>query len=441
MGKKLRYAVIGGGAAGCTLAWHLIRNGHDVHVYERERGLGGLASDIPFGNSRLDRFYHHIFTSDTHVQTYLDWVGLSHKLHWCNSSVGFEYRGTLYPFTTPVHLLRFSPLSLLSRLRVGLAVLRMKRRDDYRDLETITAEDFIIREMGESAYRILWEPLLRSKFGECYREVSAVWFWGKVKLRGGTRSKSGAGECLGYLKDGWGQLYQRMGEEIERRGGKLRFSELVTEIRKTAAGLVVRTRRGSEEEFDRVLVTPSVPTFLSLVPSLPEDYQQAISRIPYQANITMVLGIERSLSPYYWLNITDPQSPFVAVIEHTNLFRDPDYGELIPVYLSRYLRADHPYYQMRLPEVRELFLTHLERLFPAFRRDWVKSFTCSKAEYAQPVIGLHYSEKRPSFDTPLEGLFLCTMVQIYPEDRGMNYSIRIAEDLLCRLGELEQRSI
>jgi len=95
-------------------------------------------------------------------------------------------------------------------------VLKMKRRGSYRELESITAEDFIRREMGESAYRVLWEPLLRSKFGERYREVSAVWFWGKIKLRGGTRSKSGAGECLGYLKDGWGQLFQCMGDDIVR---------------------------------------------------------------------------------------------------------------------------------------------------------------------------------------------------------------------------------
>lgn len=437
MKNKLRYAIIGGGAAGCTLAWHLTRNGHDVHVFERERGLGGLAADFPFGQTTLDRFYHHIFTSDTHVRAFLDRTGLGDKLHWLDSSVGFEHQGKLYPFTTPFDLLRFSPLPLLSRFRVGLSVLKMKRRDSYDDLESITAEELIVREMGESAYRILWEPLLRSKFGDRYREVSAVWFWGKIKLRGGTRSKSGTGECLGYLKDGWGQLYRRMGEEIVKQGGVLRLSNRITEIRKSASGIMVRNRQGDEEEFDRVLATPSVPGFLEIVPSLPDEYKQAVSRIPFQANITMVLGLEQSLSPYYWLNITDPESPFVAVIEHANLFPDPDYGELIPVYLSRYLSADHPLFKMRVPEARDLFVSHLERLFPNFKRNWIKSFTYSKAEFAQPLIGLHYSRNKPSFDTPIEGLHLCTMSQIYPEDRGMNYGIKIAEQLLLHLGECD----
>ena len=439
MRRHLRYAVVGGGASGCTLAWYLTRNGHEVHLYEKENGLGGLAAAIPFGKTCLDRFYHHIFTSDTHVQAFVERLGLKDKLHWCDSSVGVEYRRQLYPFTKPGDLLRFKPLPLLSRLRMGMAVLKMRLRNSYEALETVTAEEWIIRQMGESAYRVLWEPLLRSKFGDRYREVSAVWFWGKVKLRGGTRSKKGTGECLGYLKDGWGQIYDRMGEEITAYGGRLRFHELVSQIAPTGSRLSVRTRAGTEE-FDRVIVTPSVPEFLEITPSLSEDYKAEVGSIPYQGNITMVLGLDRSISPFYWLNITDPESPFVAVIEHTNLFPDPDYGELIPVYLSRYLSTEHPYYTMRMPAVREIFLSHLEQIFPGFKREWICSFTFSKAPYTQPVIGLNYSRRKPSFETPIPGLYLCTMVQIYPQDRGMNYSIKIAEELLCRLGELDSLS-
>lgn len=434
MNKKLRYGIIGGGAAGCALAWQLTQNGHDVHVFERERGLGGLASEIAFGKTSLDRFYHHIFTSDLHVLKYIERTGLTPKLNWCDSSVGFEHQGKLFPFTTPIHLLRFSPLSLWSRFRLGLAILRMQRRDDYRELESITAEDFIIQAMGEQSYRVLWEPLLRSKFGDRYREVSAVWFWGKIKLRGGTRSNKG-GECLGYLKDGWAQLYHRMGEHIQERGGSIHLGQMVRNIRRDENGtLWVKTRSG-EEGFDRVIVTPSTPTFLQLTPDLPDDYRESVNRIPYQANICMVLGLDRSLSPYYWLNITAPDSPFVAIIEHTRLFHDPDYEGVVPVYLTRYLSDEDPLFTMRPKDAKELFFEHLQKVFPDFSEDWVQSFTYSKALYAQPVVGLGYSSKRPAFQTPIPGLYLCTMAQIYPEDRGQNYSIKMAEELLGAIGE------
>ncbi len=440
MNTKLRYGIVGGGAAGCTLAWHLTRNGHEVHVFERERGLGGLADGVSFGRTTLDRFYHHIFTSDTHVQAFIDRLGLSEKLHWCESSVGFEHQGTLYPFTTPVDLLRFKPLSLFNRLRVGIAVLMMRRRESYADLEKITAEEFIISHMGEQAYRVLWEPLLRSKFGDRYREVSAVWFWGKIKLRGGTRSKDGTGECLGYLKDGWQQIYEKMGEQIDVQGGQIHLGEMVRKIASTPNGKVTIKTRSREEEFDRVVFTPSVPNFLKMIPELSEEYKESVNQIPYQGNVCMIFGIKQSISPYYWLNITDPDSPFVALIEHTRLFQDEDYEGMVPIYASRYLSTDHPYYKMKMPELKELFLTHLERIFPNFKREDVLSFTYSKAPYTQPVIGLNYSKIKPAFETPISGLYLCTMVQIYPEDRGMNYSIKKAEELLCHLGELDTLS-
>ncbi|MBI1389304.1 MAG: FAD-dependent oxidoreductase [bacterium] len=434
----MRYAIIGGGAAGCALAWHLTQNGHQVVVYERWNGLGGLASEIPFGKTSLDRFYHHIFTSDRHVLAFAEMTGLSDKLRWCDSSVGFEHQGKLYPFTTPKDLLTFSPLPFLSRFRVGLAVLRMRRRESYADLESVTAEDFIIREMGESAYRVLWEPLLRSKFGDSYREVSAVWFWGKIKLRGGTRSKKG-GESLGYMKDGWAQIYQRMGEAIQRRGGEFRFREIVKRVSRTPEGLSVKTR-SSEDVYDRVISTPSIPSFLEIAEGLPEDYRSQLGRVRYQANVCLALGLKHAISPYYWLNVTHPESPFVAVIDHTRLFDDPDYGESRPVYLSRYLDADHPYYSMRQPELIDTFLDGLEKIFPRFSRDWVETVEASKAEFAQPVIGLHYSKQKPAFTTPIEGLYLCTMAQIYPEDRGMNYALKTAEELLLELGEIKRLS-
>ena len=181
--------------------------------------------------------------------------------------------------------------------------------------------------MGEQAYRVLWEPLLRSKFGDRYREVSAVWFWGKIKLRGGTRSEKGTGESLGYMKDGWAQIYERLGEQIEEQGGILRLGQLVRNIRKEPNGKLSVHTRDSVEEYDRVLFTPSVPMLLKTVSDLPEDYQTSVNQIPYQANITMVLGVEKSISPSLLAQCDGSGVSFRGGDRHTNLFRDPSYGK------------------------------------------------------------------------------------------------------------------
>ncbi len=137
---------------------------------------------------------------------------------------------------------------------------------------------------------------------------------------------------------------------------------------------------GETIEFDRVIVTTSVPAFVKMVPSLPDDYCAHIGQIPYQSNITMIVGMDRSISPFYWLNITDPESPFVAVIEHTNLLPDPNYGEFLPVYLSRYLSTDHPFFQMETAQLKEMFLSYLEKILSWFsaRLDWFISLLESR---------------------------------------------------------------
>ncbi len=38
-----------------------------------------------------------------------------------------------------------------------------------------------------------------------------------------------------------------------------------------------------------------------------------------------------------------------------------------------------------------------------------------------------YRERIPEHRTPIKGLYLATMSQIYPEDRGQNYSIKMGE--------------
>ena len=64
-------------------------------------------------------------------------------------------------------------------------------------------------------------------------------------------------------------------------------------------------------------------------------------------------------------------------------------------------------------------------MFPRFDRSWIQAHRhVWRARYAQPVVVRRYSALLPGMTTPLNGLFLCSMAQVYPEDRGTNYAIR-----------------
>ncbi|GAA3685606.1 hypothetical protein GCM10022398_31060 [Acetobacter lovaniensis] len=61
------FTVVGGGFAGLSAAYDLVRAGHQVTVLEAEETVGGLAGSFQTDGERLDRFYHHWFTNDLDV--------------------------------------------------------------------------------------------------------------------------------------------------------------------------------------------------------------------------------------------------------------------------------------------------------------------------------------------------------------------------------------
>jgi protoporphyrinogen oxidase len=137
-----------------------------------------------------------------------------------------------------------------------------------------------------------------------------------------------------------------------------------------------------------------------------------------------VLELNRSLSSMYWLNVNDPSFPFVGVIEHTNFEPASTYGGKHIVYLSKYLPNSAKLYRMSDEDAARVGVDTLKRMFPEFREDTVLNAHVWRADYAQPLVERHYARLIPDFATPVKNLFLSSMAQVYPEDRGTNYAVR-----------------
>jgi len=421
---KARVAIIGGGYGGLAAAWELTRRGVTPVVLESDDAVGGLAGSFMVNGERLERFYHHWFTSDTHVAELARELGTEDRIVYRATRTGLYFANTVFRLSAPMDVLRFTPLSPLARIRLGVLALRARRVADWRALENVTAEEWLVQLGGREVFRVVWQPLLEGKFGPYARHVSAVWFWNKLKLRGGSRSKGG-GERLAYYRGGFAALAERLADGIRAAGGEVRTNQAVRELI-VNGGRVVGVRTESESiEADAVLATPALPIVADLVaPHASPDYVASLGRIPYLANLCIVLELDRSLSDTYWLNVNDPGFPFVGVIEHTNFEPVSTYAGRHIVYLSKYLPADAPLYEMSNDELLAYCIPHLQRMFPRFEPSWVQRHHVWRARYAQPVVVPRYSALIPSRETPLPGLHLCTMAQVYPEDRGTNYAIR-----------------
>jgi len=135
------------------------------------------------------------------------------------------------------------------------------------------------------------------------------------------------------------------------------------------------------------------------------------------------------LSHTYWLNVADPSIPFVGVIEHTNLIGPEHYGGQHLVYLSNYLVREDRFYQMGHQELISTYIPHLQKINPDFDSSWIVNSYHQRVNAAQPVIGTSYSQDMPSHRTPLDGVYLANTTQVYPQDRGTNYSVRMGKDV------------
>jgi protoporphyrinogen oxidase len=186
------------------------------------------------------------------------------------------------------------------------------------------------------------------------------------------------------------------------------------------------------EVCDALIVTTPSPILARLVPELPEGYKRLLTGLTYEPAAVALLELDRPLTSIYWLNIADPDLPFTAVIEHTNFMPPEEYGGKHYVYLSKYLETDHPYFTMPEADLIEEYLPFLKQLNPDFDRSWITRWWVFRERAAQPIITLNYSERLPDHRTPLKSLYLANTSQIYPEDRGTNYSVRLGN----RISEL-----
>jgi protoporphyrinogen oxidase len=302
--------------------------------------------------------------------------------------------------------------------------LYARRITDWRPLEDEYAHDWIRRVGGKQAYEKIWKPLLRGKFGPEADHVSAVWFWNKLKLRGSSRNESG-GESLAYLEGGFRSVTEQLITSLAQMGITVTLNTPVREIiSRNGKAHGVKIDSG-EVISDGVLCTAPLPYFLAMTPSLPEEYRKPAEQIRFLGNVCLVLRLKRSLSETYWMNVADPDFPYVGIIEHTNFDSAEHYGGERIAYLSKYLSTDDPMFHMSDEQLYAFSLPHLKRMFPDFDPDqWVIGYRAWRARYSQPVITKRYSSLIPSLETPISGLWLSTMAQIYPEDRGTNYAVK-----------------
>lgn len=435
--KKIKYdvAIVGGGFTGLTAAYVLSKQGHKVRVIEADTGVGGLAGTFELSDGvKIEKFYHHWFNNDVYVPELVRELGMEGDVVTLPTKTGMYFNGRIWKLSSPLDLLKFTALPLLDRIRLGLMVLQVRRVKDWKTIEHLSIREWLEPLCGKTAYKIVWEPLINSKFSVYAEVVNAVWMWKKLVLRGGTRNDKG-GEELAYFKGGFGRLADAMVDAICSSGGEVTCGERVSGIRTEAGRVTALLTKTEEIEATEFLMTPALPLIADLLEGEADPaWIAALRRVRYLGNMCLILRLKNSLSDTYWLNVNDPGFPFVGVIEHTNFDPPENYKGTHIAFLSRYLATDDPVWRHSEDEYVQFALVHLKRMFPAMDESWIIEAKVWRAEFAQPVTERGYSGYVPGRNTPWNNMQISTMAQIYPEDRGTNYAIREGRDVAALIG-------
>jgi protoporphyrinogen oxidase len=428
-----RVGVIGGGFAGLTAALRLAQSGHEVMLWEKGR-LGGQAATFEVAGTRLEIFYHHLFQSDTSIASLAAEVGVGDRLMWLPSNVGYFADGRIYPLNGALDLLKLGCIPFIDRVRVGLVTAYLQRVKDWKKYESVTAHTWLSRALGKRAYDKTLGAQLRAKFGSYYDKIPMVWFWGKIWLRTTSRRSPLEQEKLGYF-DGSFQVIVDALVNACRDVGVTIVPEALSRIEQGEDGDWSAITHGSDarEHFDAILATVPSHIFQAIAPPLPPEYVAKLDALEYEAAVVAIFELDRPLTDIYWLNIADDDLPFTGVIEHTNFVDPAAYNGKRFVYLSKYMEPDHPYFTMPDEEIIASYLPSLKKINPEFDASWISQSWVFRERAAQPIIPMNYSERIPEFRTPLANLYLANTTQIYPEDRGTNYSVRLGNDIAAMI--------
>jgi len=440
--------------AGLSAAYRLGTLGHEAVIYERWPGLGGQAATIDVGDGVLvERYYHHLFTSDRHIADLCDEIGLDDELAVWPSSIGMFYGGRLYPFTSPLDLLRYKPMSLPARVRMGFAVLMLQRRaNEVEPFEPLTIKDWVERKMGRQAWETIWGPMLRGKFGDKADRISMSWLWAKLRNRRQTSGEEAREEKLVYPRHSFEAIFKRLEERIAEQGGRVLIDCPAAQVtRAPDGGFLVHAgapdsfrrghdprefeRAGEPERYDAVVATLPTDIFEQVLgPSLRAEVGDAwferANSIEYFEALCLLVELDRQFHPYYWTNVADEDMRFIGLIEQTNLVGPEHYGGRRFLYVANYLPRRHELLSLDIEELWDVYEPGLRKVNPQFTRDWVVQSWRFREPAAQPVVLPNHPQRMPPYETGVPGLLMANTTQVYPDDRGTNYAVREADEVV-----------
>jgi protoporphyrinogen oxidase len=429
-----KLVVIGAGAMGLTAAYHALKAGHDVDVVEASNIPGGMAAHFDFGGVSLERFYHFVCKTDYPTFELMAELGMSDRLRWVDTTMGFFNEGELHRWGDPLSLLRLPGLSLLDKFRYGIFAAVCVRRNQWAAIENESAKAWLVRWCGRKVYERLWRSLLDYKFYEYADNISAAWIWTRIRRIGRSR-RSVMQESLGYIEGGSEALIDSLVKAIEQQGGRIHVSSPVSKVT-VANGCVTGIDLPSGHlSADFVISTVPTPYVSAMVPDLPIHWRARYESIANIGVICVIYKLKRSVSSHFWVNVSEPSIEIPGIIEFSNL---RDFGDDTIVYVPYYMPITHERFTWPDQRLVDESFACLQKLNGQLLREDIVDIKVARLRHGQPICEPGFAKKIPPTKTPIQGLQIADTCFYYPEDRGIAESVRLGRALAKSVGAVSE---
>jgi len=428
---RQRWAVVGGGILGMTLALRLAQRGQTVTLIEKRPQLGGLASTWSLGDVVWDRHYHVTLMSDSYTRDILRELELEQEMEWVTTRTGFYTNGRLYPMSTSLQFLLFPPLGPISKARLGGTILHASKLSDWKSLEHIPVEDWLRKWSGNATFEQIWLPLLRAKLGDAYERTSAAFIWATIQRMYAARRSGLKQEMFGYMPGGYARILDTFRSRLEAEGVHIfQGADVCAVADEPTRDVRVELKGGTRIRFDRVVLTTPAPIASHLCPGLSQNEQDLLGGVEYQGIVCSSILLKKPLARYYITNITDSWVPFTGIIEMSALVDRKQFGGQSLIYLPKYVPSGDPAFEVPDHEWGELAMETLTRMYSGFDPADVVAFRVSRERFVYALPTLGYSTRIPPRYTSLPGVSIVNSAQILNGTLNVNETVRLAEEAI-----------
>jgi protoporphyrinogen oxidase len=428
MENKINHAIVGGGILGLSLALRLAQKGQKVTVFEANPEVGGLAASWKLGDITWDKFYHVILMSDSYTRNLLKDIGIENELVWNETKTGFYTDGKLYSMSNTLEFLKFPPLNIIDKIRLGATIFFASKINNWKKLEKISVEKWLTRLSGKRTFNKIWLPLLKAKLGESYKQASAAFIWATIQRMYAARKSGLKKEMFGYVEGGYARVFDALVKKLTELGVEIKTGFPVKSIKSIqSGGIEIMGDDNQSYHFDKCIVTLPSKQIARICPDISEVQKEQHNKLTYLGVICVSLVLKNSISPYYVTNITDDWVPFTGVIEMSALVDKKHLNGNALIYLPKYVLPDNQLFEKADNEITGEFVGALLDMYTQIKKEDILHTAVARAKNVFVLSTLGYSEIVPPIGTNMERLHILNSAQITNGTLNVNETIQLAD--------------